>query len=189
MKRLTVPLALFAAVLASAQQAPPADQTPPTAPPRREYKPLGFDFHLGYGFSPSFDANGSSHHLDGPEVGLAIPLGTFLNQGLAIEPSYFGGGRLAHGRDDDSDIYRVTLFLRHRFASNLRARLGVGYAVASRARGRTFGGESGVVGDLGFEIPFRFDLIRAVDPYVDVHGIVGARRELGGVFAGLGLRI
>ncbi len=188
MKRLTVPFALLTVATASSQL-PPTAQTPPAAPPRAEYKRAGFDLRIGYGFSPTFDAAGSSHHLNGPEFGLALPVGTLLHQELALEPSYFGGGRFAHGHDDDSDIYRVTFFLRHAFARGVRVRAGVGYAIASRARGRTFQGDSGVIGDVGVELPLRFDLIRAIEPYVDVHGIVGAERELGGFFVGLGLRI
>ena len=188
MKRLTVPFALLAATMATAQ-VPPANETPPAAPPKKAYKPLGFDVHIGYGFSPSFNANGGSHHLNGPEIGVAIPIGTFLNQGVALEPSVFGGGRIAHGSDDDSDVYRLTLFLRHAFARGVQVRAGLGYAVSTRARGRTFDGQGGIVGDVGVEIPFSLKLIGSVDPYLDVHGLLGSERRLGGFFVGLGVRL
>lgn len=152
--------------------------------------PTGIRVHLGYGFSPSFDnAGGDSATLQGPEIGVAIPIGNFLGQELLLEPSFFGGGRLRSGDDSDSDVYRITAFLHRDFARGIGGRLGVGYSSSSRARGGGFDGTSGLVVDLGVEVPFQLRQLKGIQPYLDVHGVFSGEERLSGFFVGVGTKL
>ena len=176
MKRAFVPLVLLTvAASASAQST---------------YKPVGLQVHVGFGFSPSFQADGKSHTLNGPEIGVAIPVGTFAGNGILLEPSFFGGGRLYHGTDFDSDVYRLTLFAHRTFAQGVGARIGIGYSSSARARGHDTNGQNDVIFDLGVELPLRVQLLRTVAPYIDIHGIAAAQHNiLSGFFVGVGVKI
>lgn len=176
MKSAFVPLVLLAvAASAYAQSAP---------------KPVGLQIHVGFGFTPSFQADGDSETMRGPEIGVAIPVGTFAGNGILLEPSFFGGGRLSHGTDFDSDVYRLTLFAHRTFAQGIGARIGVGYSNSARARGHHINGKSDVIFDLGLELPFRSHLLQTVAPYVDIHGVAAAQHNiLSGFFVGLGVKI
>lgn len=175
MKRALLPVALAAATFAHGQKG---------------YKPIGLQVHIGYGVSGSFNADGESRTMSGPEIGVAFPIGNFGSTGILLEPSYFAGARFGSLDRGDADVYRLTLFAHRTFGQNIGVRLGVGYAVSGRARRGDYDGNSDVVFDLGVEIPFQFRLLRTVAPYVDVHGVVAASEEqLSGFFVGLGLRV
>lgn len=174
MLRALLPFALVsAAALASAQS-----------------DPIGVRVHIGYGFSSSFDkSSGGSARLEGPEIGVALPLGTFLGQELLIEPSYFGGGRFRKGGDDDADVYRLTAFLHRTFSRGIGGRIGVGYSGSSRARGGGFDGTSDVIFDFGVEIPFTYKKLTGIQPYVDIHAVFSGEERLSGFFLGVGTKL
>ena len=174
MKRTLVLLSLLAAVPALAQST------------REETK---LRIHVAYGFTSSFRKDGGgSARMEGPELGVAIPIGTFLKDDLLLEPSFFGGGRLRKGGDDDADVYRLTLFAHRTFARGVGVRAGLGYAVSTQARGGNFDGESSIIFDLGGEIPFSQKLLKGFSPYVDVHAIFG-KAQVSGAFFGIGTRL
>ncbi len=152
-------------------------------------EPLGVRVRLAYGFSSSFNAGGKSRNIQGPEIGVALPIGTAFGQSLLLEPSFFGGGRIKHGSDDDADIYRLTLFAHHTFSQGLGFRAGIGYASASRARSAQFDGTSGLIFDFGTELPFSVKKFSKIATYVDVHGIVSSEKELSGFFFGVGAKL
>lgn len=172
MKRVILPLLLLSAAV----------------PVFAQDTPTGLRVRVAYGFTPTFDANGDSHHFAGPEIAVAIPVGTAFGQDLLLEPSFFGGGRLQHGKDDDSDVYRLSLFLHHTFSGGVGFRAGVGYAGSSRARGGGFEGKNGAIFDFGVDIPFSYKKLDKIAPFVDLHGIVGTERQLSGFFAGVGVK-
>ncbi len=176
MKRALLPLALLAAA------------TPVLA--QSGYKPLGFQVHIGYGASPSFDVNGKDRSMSGPEIGVAIPIGTFDGNGILLEPSYFAGAHFGKRGPGDADVYRLTLFAHRTFARGIGARVGVGYSNSAKASRGDYDGNSDVIFDFGVEIPFQFKLVQVVAPYVDVHGVVsGGAKQLSGFFVGLGVRV
>lgn len=176
MTRALLPLALLAAAA--------------SAPAQGKAHPVGVRVHLGYGFSSSFDKDGGgSGRIEGPEIGVALPVGTFLGQELLIEPSFFGGGRLRRGGDDDADIYRLTAFLHRTFARGIGGRAGVGFSSSSRARGGGFNGTSDVVFDFGIEVPFVFKKLQGIDPYIDVHAVFSPDERLSGFFLGVGTKL
>lgn len=152
-------------------------------------EPLGIRVRIAYGFSSKFRAGGESRSIQGPEIGLALPVGTAFGQDLLLEPSYFGGGRLRHGSDDDADIYRLTLFAHRTLAKGLGVRAGIGYGSAARARSGQFDGTNGLIFDLGTEVPFRLKQLNSIATYVDVHGILSSEKELSGFFVGVGARL
>ncbi len=151
--------------------------------------PYGVRARIAYGFTPSFDTDGGSGTMQGPEVAVALPIGSFLKRQVLLEPSFYGGGRLRHGGDNDSDIYRLTAFLHGDFGRGIGGRVGVGFAAATRARGGGFGSTSDIVFDFGVEIPFAFQRIAKYQPYVDVHAVLSPTDRLNGYFAGIGLRL
>lgn len=174
--RALLPLALLAAAASASAQG--------------TRDPIGVRVHIGYGFSSGFDRlDGSSARVEGPEIGVAFPVGTFLGQELLLEPSYFGGGRGRKGGDDDSDIYRFTAFLHRTFARGIGGRAGVGFSSSSRARGGGFNGESGLIFDFGVEIPFTYSKLKGISPYVDLHAVIGTEDQLSGVFLGIGTKL
>ena len=150
---------------------------------------IGLRIHVAYGFTPSFRKDGGgSARMEGPEIGVAVPVGTFLKNDLLLEPSFFGGGRLRKGGDDDSDVYRLTVFAHRTLPRGVGVRAGIGYAVSTRARGGNFDGESSVIFDLGGEIPFSQKLLKGFSPYVDVHAIFG-KSQISGAFFGIGTKL
>lgn len=174
MKRALVPLALLVAAAAHGQST--SNST-------------GIHVHVGYGFSPDFDSSNGRRNLQGPEIGLALPLGSFAGQTVVLEPSFFGGGRFGHGQDNDSDVYRVTLFLRHQFQRGVTFRAGVGYSSSTQARGGNFDGTSDVIFDFGAEIPISYHRFYSYRPYLDVHGIGSPQAKLSGFFLGVGVKL
>jgi len=152
-------------------------------------EPLGIKVRLSYGFSSKFHAGGKSRTIEGPEIGVALPVGTAFGQTLLLEPSFFGGGRIKKGSDDDADIYRLTLFAHHTFSQGLGVRAGVGYASASRARSGQFDGTSGLIFDFGTELPFSVKKFSKVATYVDLHGILSSEKQLSGFFLGVGAKL
>lgn len=151
--------------------------------------PLGIRVRLAYGFTPSFEANGSSRRMEGPEIAVAIPVGTAFGSDLLLEPSFYGGGRLRSGGDDDADVYRLTLLAHRTLARGIGVRAGVGYASASRSRARTFNGTSGVIFDFGGEFPFHLNQLRSISTFADVHAIFSGEKQLNGFFFGVGARL
>ena len=173
MKLAVLPLALFASLaLAHAQGT----------------TETGLRIRVAYGVTPSFSTFGGHDSMKGPELAVALPLGNALGQGVWLEPSYFGGGRLVHGNDTDADVFRLTVFVRHPFR-RFAVRLGVGYAASGRPRGGNFDGQSGAVVDLGADIPFKVKLLKSVQPYVDVHNVFADAGALAGFFVGVGVKV
>jgi hypothetical protein len=106
-----------------------------------------------------------------------------------LEPSFYGGGRLRHGGDDDADIYRITLLAHRTLARGVGVRAGIGYASAAKSRGGGFNGSSGAIFDVGAEFPFHVGILRSLSTFVDVHGMFGTERQLNGFFVGVGVRL
>ena len=127
--------------------------------------------------------------MEGPEIAVGIPVGAAFGSDLLLEPSFYGGGRLRKGGDDDADIYRLTLLAHRTLARGIGVRAGVGYASASRSRGRGFNGTSGAIFDVGAEFPFHLKPAGSVSTFVDVHGMFGTESELNGFFVGIGARL
>lgn len=176
MKRAFVPLALLAVASSALAQG--------------TRDPIGIRVRLAYGTSSSFSKSVGSAKLEGPEIGLAFPIGSFLGEELLLEPSFFGGGRTRKGADDDADVYRLTLFAHHTFGKNIGVRAGIGYSNSTRARGGGFGGVSDVIFDFGVEVPFKFVPLNSYSPFVDVHAVVAAdEKRLSGFFLGIGAKL
>ena len=144
---------------------------------------------VAYGFSPKFRTNDGRDSLQGPEIGIAIPVGRFPGGDLLLEPSFFGGGRLFHGSDNDGDVYRLTLFAHRTFGRGIGVRAGAGFGLGARGRSNNFDGTSDLIFDLGVEIPFRLELLKSVQPYVDVHNVFSGEKQLEGFFVGVGVRL
>ena len=173
MKRALLPIAVLAiAASASAQR-----------------EPLGFRVRIGYGFTPKFATKGERRDLSGPEVAVAIPVGTFAGGDVLLEPSFFGGGRLVHGGDNDGDVYRLTLFAHRYLARGIGVRAGLGFGLGARGRGGNFDGKSGLIFDVGVEIPFKQKLLRSAQTYADVHNVFSGEKQLEGFFVGVGVRL
>ena len=143
----------------------------------------GLRVRLGYGFSP--DYRGRSQ--DGSEIAVALPLGNALGQGIWLEPALYTGGILSEGGSGDATVFRVTVYARHAF-NRFGVRLGVGYAGSSRAKGGRFDGQSGVVADLGVDVPFQIKLLKGIQPYADVHNVFAEKGVLAGFFVGVGVK-
>lgn len=152
-------------------------------------QPLGLRLRIGYGYSPKIQTVDDRKGIQGPELALAIPVGTFKGGDLLLEPSFFGGGRLVSSHDNDGDVYRLTLFAHRTFGRGIGVRAGVGFGLSVEGRSHNFDGKSDVIFDLGVEIPFQFKLLRSVQPYVDVHNVFASENQLEGFFVGVGVRL
>ena len=173
MTRTLLPLALFAvAGVASAQRAP-----------------LGLRARIGYGVTPQFRTFGDRRNLSGPEIAFGIPIGRFAGGDVLLEPSFFGGGRLVSGGDNDGDVYRLTLFAHRTFGRGIGVRAGLGYGLSARGRGGNFDGKSDLIFDFGVEIPFKLNVLRSVETYADVHNVFSGEKQLEGFFVGVGFKL
>ena len=151
--------------------------------------PLGLRVRVGYGFSPNFQTDGGRKDLTGPEIAFAIPVGAFAGGDLLLEPSFFGGGRLVHGGDNDGDVYRLTLFAHRTLGRGIGVRAGVGFGLGARGRGGNFDGKSDLIFDLGVEIPFRLKVLKTAQTYADVHNVFSGESQLEGFFVGVGVHL
>lgn len=104
-------------------------------------KQVPFHIHVGYGRTNTFTNNSAQEvHLEGPEIGIDIPLQRPLGNGpiIMLMPSVLLGGQLAHGGDTDGYVYRLQVGVNGPIgAQGFYTRFAVGYSVA-QARGGQF---------------------------------------------------
>ena len=173
MKRVLLPLALLGVVgNASAQR-----------------EPLGLRIRLAYGVSPKFQTDGDRKDLTGPEIAFAFSVGTFKGGDVLLEPSFFGGGRLVSGGDNDGDVYRLSLFAHKTFGRGIGVRAGLGFGLSARGRGGNFDGKGDLIFDLGVEIPFQVKILKTAQTYADIHNVFSSENQLEGFFVGVGVRL
>lgn len=109
-------------------------------------KALPFRVTLGYGRTESFRNNASQRvHLEGPEIGLEIPLARPAPGApiIMLMPSVLLGGQLRHGGDTDGYVYRAQVGVNAPLGANgFYTRFALGYS-ASQARNNEFENQSG----------------------------------------------
>ncbi|MCB8933471.1 MAG: hypothetical protein M9921_00845 [Fimbriimonadaceae bacterium] len=109
-------------------------------------KALPFRVTLGYGRTETFRNNASQRvHLEGPEIGLEIPLARPAPGApvIMLMPSVLLGGQLTHGGDTDGYVYRGQIGVNAPIgAKGFYTRFAIGYS-ASQARNNEFEDQSG----------------------------------------------
>ncbi len=104
-------------------------------------KDVPFHIHVGYGRTNTFQNNAAqSVHLEGPEIGVDIPLQRPVNNGpiIMLMPSVLLGGQISSGGDADGYVYRLQVGVNGPIgAQGFYTRFAVGYSLA-QARGGQF---------------------------------------------------
>lgn len=121
---------------------------------------IGVRLKVGYHFSQSFELkDGSSGHLEGPEVAADFPLTKLPGIQLYATPSVMFGGKLTHGSDVDGTIYRFMLTARQTLNKDgLYGALGIG-AAHSETRGlNDFKDANSFVSSVSLGTPLKFKL-------------------------------
>ncbi len=140
---------------------------------------------IGYGISPDFDLRaGGQGHLEGPEIGLDLPILNFEGIGVCLSPSIFMGGRLRHGSDTDGNIYRFMATANHTLGGNIGGKVGVGLA-HSEPRNREFDSKNGVIGQVGLSTSLTSGFLSHLTPRVELNYYFSNSNQLRGFFLGL----
>lgn len=107
-------------------------------------KDFPFHIHVGYGKTGTFQNNLAQNvHLEGPEIGIDIPLQRPVNGGpvVMLMPSVLLGGQLSSGGDADGYVYRLQVGVNGPVgAKGFYTRFAVGYSIA-QSRGGQFAEE------------------------------------------------
>lgn len=147
--------------------------------------PLKLRVSLGYGVSGEFrNRLGNTVHLEGPYLGLELPLTALFGTDVALGASVFGGGRSRSGNDSDADVYRFVVTARRQFGGGMFAKAGVGFA-HSAPRGDFFASASGTVYTVGIGMPISGGFLRRVTPNLELNFFGSNHAQLGGLFFGI----
>lgn len=114
---------------------------------RQVAKAFPFRVHVGYGRTESFrNAASERVRLEGPEIGLEIPLSRPLpgSPVIMLMPSVLLGGQLTHGGDTDGYVYRAQIGVNAPIgAQGFYTRFAIGYS-AAQARNDEFDDQSSI---------------------------------------------
>jgi len=132
-----------------------------------------FRLTVGYGFGNKFDdKNGDSVSLQGPVIGVEVPIVSSFKFDTSVSASWFAGGRLRKGSDPDADVWRFAALARTPIPGTpLFAKGGIGYAFQS-GRGQV-GDEKGATFQIGVVIPLTSGYTQRVVPTVDAYYVAG----------------
>jgi hypothetical protein len=148
----------------------------------------GIRVKAGYGWSGNItDSGGARRKLQGPEVGVEIPVQRLPLVEFAIGVDVLLGGQLSRGSDLDGNVYRFLGIARaHIPGTNMSAWLGAGWATA-QSRGGQFGAFNGAITQIGLAIPLGA-IIPTMVPTLEVAATMGGKSGLNGVSVGLSFR-
>ncbi|MBS1705748.1 MAG: hypothetical protein JST40_07735 [Armatimonadetes bacterium] len=149
---------------------------------------MGARVRTGYWFGNKFTGQSGKVKLEGPSLGLDIPVGLPIPLvNISFSPTIIWGGGLRQGNDSDGTIYKLMLTGRaHVPGQGFYGVFGVGYG-GSSARGTTkFNTGAGFVTQFGIG----WDVLKAtpvVSPFVELGYSVG-RNPYSGLSLEIGVR-
>lgn len=175
-------LPILSALLLAVPSARAAAEDSPIQSPN----PLKVRVHLGYGISGEFrNRNNDLIRLEGPVVGLELPLSSMAQTDIALNASFFGGGRIRSGNDSDADVYRFVVTARRPLTSSMYGKVGLGFAHSSPRSRQNFGGASGSVAVFGLGGPIGGGFLRRFTPNFEVNVFASPSAQLRGIFFGI----
>ena len=148
--------------------------------------PFKLRVSAGYGFSPEFrNRSNQNVRLEGPYLGIELPVTALLGFDVALGASAFFGGRMKSGPDADAEVYRFVATARKAFGSGTYIKGGIGFAHSSPRGNSNLDGASGTVLNFGIGTPLASGMLRRVTPNLELNIFASNHAQLRGAFIGL----